>query len=102
MLSGVPPFYGKNNKEILKSVLKGVYTFNLKPFKICSDEVKDLIAKLLVRNPEKRFTATQAYNHPWVQQQVDEESKNITIQPEVLQNLEKYKDYKKYTIHLID
>lgn len=41
MLTGSPPFYGTNNKEILRSVLKGVYTFNLKPFKSCSDEVKD-------------------------------------------------------------
>jgi calcium-dependent protein kinase len=66
MLSGTPPFYGKNNKDILKSVLKGVYTFNLQPFKVCSDEVKDLITKLLVRTPEKRYSALNAYNHPWV------------------------------------
>lgn len=46
MLSGSPPFYGKNNKDILKAVVGGVYTFNLKPFKVCSDEVKDLISKL--------------------------------------------------------
>ena len=66
MLSGVPPFFGRTNKDILKSVLKGLYTFNLKPFKLCSDEVKDLISKLLIKNPKKRYTASQAYNHPWV------------------------------------
>lgn len=94
MLSGVPPFFGRNNKAILKSVLKGLYTFNLKPFKMCSDEVKDLIAKLLVKKPHKRYTASQAYNHPWVQQQVDEESRNIVISSEVISNLAKYKEYK--------
>ena len=96
MLSGVPPFYGRNNKEILKSVLRGVYTFNLKPFKTCSDEVKDLISKLLVRTPEKRFSAINAYNHPWVQQQVDQESKNIVISTEVINNLGMYMEYKAF------
>lgn len=90
MLSGCPPFFGKNNKEILKSVLKAIYTFNLKPFKTCSDEVKDLISKLLVKDPNKRFTAQQAYNHPWVQRQVDAESLDIVISPNVIENMARF------------
>lgn len=74
MLCGCPPFYGKNNKEILKSIVSGIYTFNLKPFKTCSDEVKDLVSKLLVIDPTKRYTSEQAYHHPWIQRQVDAES----------------------------
>ena len=90
MLSGCPPFYGKNNKEILKSVLKAVYTFNIKPFKNCSDEVKDLISKLLVKKPEQRYTAQQAYNHCWVQRQVDAESLDIEISPAVIENMAQF------------
>ena len=90
MLSGCPPFFGQNNKDILKAVLKGVYTFNLKPFKQCSDEVKDLISKLLVKDPTKRFTAQNAYNHPWVQRKVEEESLNIVISPLVIENMAKF------------
>lgn len=90
MLSGCPPFYGKNNKEILKSIVSGVYTFNLKPFKTCSDEVKDLISKLLVVDPAKRFTAEQSYNHPWVQRQVDADCLNIEISPAVIENMAKF------------
>jgi calcium-dependent protein kinase len=88
LLSGVTPFYGKDQKDILKSIVMGHYTFNLKPFKACSDEVKDLISKLLVQVPEKRYTATQAYNHPWVQLQVDEEIKNIKIPTSVLEGIQ--------------
>ena len=88
LLSGVTPFYGKNRKEILMSVLRGHYTFNLKPFKACSDEVKDLISKLLVKDPAKRYTALQAYNHLWVQQQVDEEIKNIVIPSSVIEGIQ--------------
>mmetsp|Transcript_19779 Transcript_19779/g.16950 ORF Transcript_19779/g.16950 Transcript_19779/m.16950 type:complete len:94 (-) Transcript_19779:774-1055(-) len=57
MLSGSPPFFGKENKEILRAVKKAVYTLSLKPFQKCSIEVKDLISKLLVKNVEKRYTS---------------------------------------------
>lgn len=90
MLSGSPPFYGKDNKEILKAVQKGVYTLSLKPFVKCSIEVKDLISKLLVKNIKKRFTAEMAYHHPWVQQQVEQESKDLNIDIDVIQKLNEF------------
>lgn len=34
-----------------------------------SDSAKDLLAHLLDVDPRKRYTAEQAYNHPWVQGQ---------------------------------
>ncbi len=104
LLSGNPPFMGKNYKDILKSVLRGIYTFNLKPFKECSDEVKDLISKLLVKDPIKRYTAEQAYNHPWVQLQVADEVKNIRIPANVIEgihNLCTSKDLKKSICYMI-
>jgi calcium-dependent protein kinase len=90
MLSGSPPFYGKDNREILRAVEKGVFTLSLKPFLSCSIEVKDLISKLLVKNVSRRFTASQAYNHPWVQQQVDKESKDLVIDVSVIKNIENF------------
>jgi len=87
MLCGSPPFYGANSKEILMSVQKGSYSFNLKPFYSCSLEVKDLITKLLVKDPAKRYTAKQAFNHPWVQQQVDAETKSIQIDAKVFDGI---------------
>jgi len=87
MLSGSPPFYGKDNKEILRAVQKGVYTLSLKPFVKCSIEVKDLISKLLVKNAAKRYTAPMAYNHPWVQQQVEQEGKDLIIENDVIEKI---------------
>lgn len=87
MLSGSPPFYGKDNKEILRAVQKGVYTLSLKPFVKCSIEVKDLISKLLVKNAAKRYTASMAYNHPWVQQQVEQEGKDLIIENDVIEKI---------------
>lgn len=57
ILCGSPPFPGKSPKDILIAIKKGVYTLSHKPFLNCSIEVKDLITKLLVKDPKKRYTA---------------------------------------------
>ena len=66
LLCGRPPFYGKDVTSILMSIKKGIYTLDREPFYKCSNEAKDLIAKLLVKDPSKRYTALKAYEHPWV------------------------------------
>jgi calcium-dependent protein kinase len=49
MLSGRPPFGGKNNNEILNNVLTGTFDFSAPNWALISDEAKDLITKLLDR-----------------------------------------------------
>jgi calcium-dependent protein kinase len=68
LLSGTPPFNGKNNEEILMNVYSGSFTFRPKPFKTVSNSAKDLIARLLTKDPLHRITAQQAYMHPWIQE----------------------------------
>lgn len=48
LISGRSPFRGKNGIEIYNSIQKGIFTFNIEPFKHASVEVKDLISKLLI------------------------------------------------------
>jgi renal tumor antigen len=38
-----------------------------------SEEVKDLISKLLIYNPDNRMTASQAVKHPWFRELRDQE-----------------------------
>ena len=64
LLSGTPPFKGKNNQEILMNVYNASVNFRLKAFKNVSESAKDLISRLLVKDPTYRMTAEQAYNHP--------------------------------------
>jgi calcium-dependent protein kinase len=47
MLCGRPPFGGKNNNEILESVMAAKYDFSSPNWALVSDEAKDLIKKLL-------------------------------------------------------
>ncbi len=57
MMSGKPPFGGKNNNEILNSVLTGKLEFSLPVWDVISNTAKDLITKLLERSADMRFTA---------------------------------------------
>jgi serine/threonine protein kinase len=66
ILSGKVPFPGDSNKEIIENVLNGEYHFNHEPFKNVSDQAKDLIKHLLVKDVKKRYSATDAYSHPWI------------------------------------
>ena len=62
LLSGVPPFYGNTDPEILDAVKKGIFTFNsiiseysvVPEFKKVSEGAKDLISKMICK-PEKRI-----------------------------------------------
>ncbi|XVF63631.1 hypothetical protein PTKIN_Ptkin09bG0102100 [Pterospermum kingtungense] len=60
LLSGVPPFWGENDGKILEAVLEGNLDLESLPWPSISDGAKDLIRKMLERDPKKRITAAQA------------------------------------------
>ncbi|GAU36736.1 hypothetical protein TSUD_318350 [Trifolium subterraneum] len=66
ILSGVPPFWAETEQGIFAQISKGILDFESEPWPAISDSAKDLIRKMLDRNPEKRFTAHQVLCHPWI------------------------------------
>lgn len=67
LLCGVPPFWDESEQGIFEQVLKGELDFVSEPWPSISDSAKDLVRKMLVRDPKKRLTAHQVLCHPWVQ-----------------------------------
>ncbi|CAN4089657.1 unnamed protein product [Withania somnifera] len=67
LLSGVPPFSGESEEEIFDEVLHGDIDFELNPWPKISQGAKDLVSRMLVRDPKKRLTAHEVLCHPWVQ-----------------------------------
>lgn len=65
LLSGTPPFNGKDDDAIMKAVAKGNYEFRPNKWRGVSREAKDLISKMLVLDTEDRISAQQALDHPW-------------------------------------
>ena len=72
LLGGYPPFYDDNQKMLFRKIKAGSYEFHPDYWKGVSAEAKDLIKKLLVVKPERRYTADQALAHPWLNKAASE------------------------------
>jgi len=65
LLSGVPPFNGRNDNEIYKKICKKKFHFPDKHWSNISNDAKDLITKMLC-DPMDRLTAQEVLQHIWV------------------------------------
>ena len=66
LLSGFPPFYSENIKELFQQIMIAKYDFPPQYWSTVSDPAKDFVRKLLVRNPASRMSAQMALDHPWL------------------------------------
>lgn len=70
-IAGFPPF----GEDSFAKIKKGEFSFKFSIWKDKSDDVKDLISKLMTVNPQKRYTIDQIFEHPWMK--VDQNSFQI-------------------------
>lgn len=66
LLSGLSPFMGNSDLETMTNVTKAIYDFDDESFDPISDEAKDFIAKLLVKDPKKRLKPGECLEHKWL------------------------------------
>lgn len=69
LLSGVPPFGGDSDPQILEAVKKGEFNFDIPEFKKVTESVKDLIRKMITK-PEKRIKPPEILAHPWMKEDI--------------------------------
>ena len=65
LLTGLPPFNGNSDEEIMKKIKSGKFDMKKYPWPIISSQAKDLLKKLLEFDVNKRISAEEALNHPW-------------------------------------
>jgi calcium/calmodulin-dependent protein kinase I len=66
LLCGFPPFYDDNNQKLFKAIKSGKYEYPSPFWDDVTDLAKDLIDKLLVLDPNDRYTAKQVLEHPFI------------------------------------
>lgn len=81
MLCGYPPFYGQCGEDcgwergeaceecqesLFNRIQDGVFDFPEADWAVISEDAKDLIRHLLVRDPAMRYSAGDVLCHPWV------------------------------------
>ena len=65
LIAKKPPFDGKDKEVIYDKILDEEYNKHSRKLLDFSDEVRDLIDKLLEKDMDKRPSAKEALNHPW-------------------------------------
>ncbi|XP_048590455.1 striated muscle preferentially expressed protein kinase-like isoform X3 [Nematostella vectensis] len=74
LLSGLSPFMGDDNNETLSNVNMCEWDFDDESFDVISDQAKDFISSLLIKNAKKRNTVEQCLKHEWMKKQQSSES----------------------------
>uniref|UniRef100_A0A8D2L5M4 Myosin light chain kinase 2 n=1 Tax=Varanus komodoensis TaxID=61221 RepID=A0A8D2L5M4_VARKO len=66
LLSGLSPFLGDNDTETLNNVLAASWYFDEEAFEGISDEAKDFVSNLIIKEKSGRMSAAQCLQHPWL------------------------------------
>lgn len=80
LLTGIMPFKGATLEKLNEQIVKGEFQF---PKEVeLSDEVKDLIRRMLVVDPENRMTIEEVLEHEWV--------KSVNMNRATFQNINQF------------
>ncbi|NXE57828.1 MYLK2 kinase, partial [Casuarius casuarius] len=66
LLSGLSPFLGDNDTETLNNVLAAEWYFDEETFESVSEEAKDFVSNLIIKEKSARMSAGQCLQHPWL------------------------------------
>eukprot|EP00604_Paraphysomonas_vestita_P002370 CAMPEP_0174819304 /NCGR_PEP_ID=MMETSP1107-20130205/2449_1 /TAXON_ID=36770 /ORGANISM="Paraphysomonas vestita, Strain GFlagA" /LENGTH=319 /DNA_ID=CAMNT_0016032535 /DNA_START=301 /DNA_END=1260 /DNA_ORIENTATION=+ len=94
LLGGYPPFDAETDKALFRKIRKGEYEFHPQFWNHVSTDAKNFISSLLQLDPEIRFTADQALQHPWLLQ-ADTTLEQIDLS-ETIKNLKSYQKTRKF------
>ena len=79
LLSGKPPFFGKEQKDIAQRAIIGDYTLKSAEWLKISSTAKDLVKRCLEYNPMNRISAKEALEHAWIR-----ENSSLTKMPSLI------------------
>ncbi|NXP28242.1 MYLK3 kinase, partial [Scytalopus superciliaris] len=98
LLSGLSPFLGETDAETMNYVLNCSWDFDAEAFEQLSEEAKDFISRLLVKEKSCRMSATQCLKHEWLNNlPAKAEKSKLRLKSQVL--LQSYMAHRKWKKH---
>lgn len=91
MLSGVPPFNGRTDKEIATKIQNAPLLFQGSNWATVSDEAKTLIMKMLKKTPSTRISTEDVFNSPWLQSRGNDRVPDIELEQSSIQSLANFR-----------
>ncbi|XAR63569.1 Calcium/calmodulin-dependent protein kinase [Bertholletia excelsa] len=87
LLSGYPPFIAQSNRQKQQMIMAGEFSFYEKTWKNISSSAKQLISGLLKVDPDRRPSAHEILEHPWV---LGESAKEEQMDAEIVSRLQSF------------
>ncbi|XP_061863709.1 myosin light chain kinase 3 isoform X2 [Colius striatus] len=98
LLSGLSPFLGETDAETMNYVVNCSWDFDAEAFEQLSEEAKDFISRLLVKEKSCRMSATQCLKHEWLNNLPAKAKKsNCRLKSQLL--LQSYMAHRKWKKH---
>ena len=94
LLCGYPPFNGETDDEIYEAVLSGKFQFPEEDWGQVSQEAKDLIKKMLTKDPKKRISALYSMQDVWFKKNEEKSEYDKKLAKKVLNNMKKFKKHR--------
>ena len=94
LLCGYPPFNGETDDEIYEAVLSGKFQFPEEDWDQVSQEAKDLIKKMLTKDPKKRISALYSMQDVWFKKNEEKSEYDKKLAKKVLNNMKKFKKHR--------
>ncbi|KAG9454951.1 hypothetical protein H6P81_007855 [Aristolochia fimbriata] len=94
LLAGVPPFWAESESGIFNAILKGNIDFTGEPWPSISPGAKELVRRMLQKEPKLRITASEVLNHPWIKE--DGDAPDTPIDGSVLDKLKQFRAMNKF------
>lgn len=90
MLTGKFPFNGKSNEDVFEEIKKKSLNTKYLNEANCSDLVKDLLSKLLVKDQNKRLTIEEALQHPWFKHYLNTDKNSGKIDNGIIESMKNF------------
>lgn len=87
ILSGTPPFFSEQKAQLFELIKKAEVNFENQVWSTISDEAKDLIKKLITKEPTERISLDEALDHAWIKKYAQE-----TLNEDELNRIDNIKD----------